>query len=49
MGSHSLLYAPTAVALITTEEIPSTVLRLANGAGVFVFAALDLFYLSALP
>lgn len=39
------LYAPTAVALITTEEIPSTVRRLADGAGVFVFAASDLFYL----
>jgi len=39
------LYAPTAVALITTEEIPSTVRKLADGAGVFVFAASDLFYL----
>jgi hypothetical protein len=39
------LYAPTAVALITTEEIPTTVRRLADGAGVFVFAASDLFYL----
>ena len=39
------LYAPTAVALITTEEIPSTVRRLADRAGVFVFAASDLFYL----
>lgn len=38
-------YAPTAVALITTEEIPSTVRRLADGAGVFVFASSDLFYL----
>jgi hypothetical protein len=38
-------YAPTAVALITTEEIPSTVRRLADSAGVFVFAASDLFYL----
>lgn len=39
------LYSPTAVALITTEEIPSTVRRLADGAGVFVFAASDLFYI----
>lgn len=38
-------YAPTAVALITTEEIPSTVRRLAEGAGVFVFASSDLFHL----
>jgi Restriction endonuclease len=38
-------YAPTAVALITTEEIPSTVRRLADAAGVFVFAASDLFYI----
>jgi hypothetical protein len=38
-------YAPTAVALITTEEIPSTVRRLADGAGLFVFASSDLFYL----
>lgn len=38
-------YAPTAIALITTEEIPTTVRRLADGAGVFVFAASDLFYL----
>ena len=37
--------APTAVALITTEEIPTTVRRLAEGAGVFVFAASDLYYL----
>jgi len=38
-------YAPIAVALITTEEIPTTVRRLADGAGVFVFASSDLFYL----
>jgi hypothetical protein len=38
-------YAPTAVALITTEEIPATVRRLAQRAGVFVFASSDLFYL----
>jgi hypothetical protein len=38
-------YAPTAIALITTEEIPSTVRRLAEGAGVFVFASSDLFHL----
>ena len=38
-------YAPTAVALVTTEEIPSTVRRLADRAGVFVFASSDLFYL----
>jgi len=39
------VYAPTAVALITTEEIPTTVRRLADGAGVFIFAASDLYYL----
>jgi hypothetical protein len=39
------LYAPTAIALITTEEIPSTVRRLAEGAGIFVFAAADLFHI----
>jgi len=38
-------YAPTAVALVTTEEIPTTVRRLADGAGVFVFASSDLFHL----
>jgi hypothetical protein len=38
-------YAPTAIALITTEEIPSTVRRLAEGAGIFVFAASDLFHI----
>jgi restriction endonuclease len=38
-------YAPTAIALITTEEIPLTVRRLAAAAGVFVFAAHDLFYI----
>jgi hypothetical protein len=38
-------YAPTAIALITTEEIPTTVRRLADGAGVFVFASSDLFHL----
>ena len=38
-------YAPTAVVLVTTEEIPTTVRRLADGAGVFVFASSDLFYL----
>lgn len=38
-------YAPIAIALITTEEIPSTVRRLAEGAGVFVFAASDLFHI----
>jgi len=36
-------YAPTAVALITTEEIPRTVRRLAERSGVFVFAASDLY------
>ena len=35
-------YAPTAVALVTTEEVPSTVRRLAERAGIFVFAASDL-------
>ncbi len=39
------MYAPTAIALVTTEEVPSTVRRLADGAGVFLFAASDLFYL----
>lgn len=38
-------YSPTAIALVTTEEIPTTVRRLADGAGVFVFASSDLFYL----
>jgi len=38
-------YAPIAIALITTEEIPTTVRRLADGAGVFVFASSDLFHL----
>ena len=38
-------FAPTAIALITTEEIPSTVRRLAEGAGIFVFASSDLFHL----
>jgi len=38
-------YAPIAIALITTEEVPTTVRRLADGAGVFVFAASDLLYL----
>jgi hypothetical protein len=38
-------YAPIAVALITTEEIPTTVRRLADGAGVFIFASSDLYYL----
>lgn len=37
-------YAPTAIALITTEEIPSTVRRLADGAGIFIFASSDLFH-----
>jgi HJR/Mrr/RecB family endonuclease len=38
-------FAPTAVALVTTEEIPATVRRLAQNAGVFVFAASDLFHI----
>lgn len=38
-------YAPTALALITSEEIPSTVRRLAENGGLFVFAASDLFEL----
>jgi hypothetical protein len=37
-------YAPTAIALVTTEEIPGTVRRLAENAGIFVFAASDLYY-----
>jgi hypothetical protein len=39
------IYAPTAIALITTEEVPATVRRLADGAGVFIFASSDLFHL----
>lgn len=38
-------FAPIAIALITTEEIPSSVRRLAENAGVYVYAASDLFYL----
>jgi hypothetical protein len=38
-------YAPIAIALITTEEVPSTVRRLAEGAGIFVFSASDLFHI----
>ena len=38
-------HAPTAISLITTEEIPSTVRRLAEGSGVFVFAASDLYHI----
>jgi len=38
-------YAPTAIALITTEEIPSTSRRLAERAGVYMFAASDLLHL----
>jgi hypothetical protein len=38
-------YAPTALAMITSEEIPSTVRRLAENGGIFVFAASDLFEL----
>lgn len=37
-------FAPTAIALITTEEIPSTVRRLAEAAGIYVFAASDLYH-----
>jgi hypothetical protein len=37
-----LNYAPTAIVLITTEEIPVTVRRLANNSGAFVLAASDL-------
>ncbi len=37
--------APTAIALITTEEIPSSVRRLADGASMFVLVASDLYYL----
>jgi hypothetical protein len=37
-------YAPTAVVLMTSEEIPATVRRLAEGAGVFVYAASDIFH-----
>lgn len=38
-------YAPTAIALITSEEVPSTVRRLAEGAGIYVFAASDLYHI----
>ncbi|HEY1501106.1 MAG TPA: restriction endonuclease [Acidobacteriaceae bacterium] len=38
-------FAPIAVALVTTEEIPTTVRRLADGAGIFVFASSDLFHI----
>jgi hypothetical protein len=38
-------FGPTAVALVTSEEIPLTVRRLADGAGVFVFASSDLYFL----
>jgi hypothetical protein len=39
------MFAPTAIALVTTEEIPGTVRRLADGAGAFIFASSDLFHL----
>jgi hypothetical protein len=35
-------YAPTAIAFVTTEEIPTTVRRVAGRAGIYVFAASDL-------
>jgi hypothetical protein len=38
-------FAPIAVALVTTEEVPTTVRRLADGAGMFVFASSDLFHI----
>ena len=38
-------YAPTAVALLTADEIPNTVRRLAENAGVYVFASSDLFHI----
>ncbi|HME58646.1 MAG TPA: restriction endonuclease [Terracidiphilus sp.] len=44
---HLRAYAPTAIVLITTEEIPTTVRRLADGAGAFVFASSDLFHILA--
>lgn len=37
-----LNYAPAAIVLITTEEIPATVRRLAQNSGAFVLAASDL-------
>jgi HJR/Mrr/RecB family endonuclease len=40
-----LNYAPTAIVLITTEEIPATVRRLAKNSGAFVLAASDLRHL----
>lgn len=40
-------YSPSAIALITTEEIPSTVRRLAENSGAYVFAASDLRHLIA--
>jgi Restriction endonuclease len=39
------IYAPTAMALVTTEEIPTTVRRLADVAGIYIFASSDLFHL----
>lgn len=38
-------WGPTAIALVTTEEVPMSVRRLADGAGIFVFAASDLYHL----
>jgi len=35
--------APTALALITTDEVPATVRRLAENSGVYVYAASDLY------
>jgi hypothetical protein len=38
-------YAPTALVLVTSEEVPITVRRLAERSGLFVFSAYDLFEL----
>lgn len=40
-------YSPAALALVTTEEIPSTVRRLAERSGLFVFASSDLYHIFA--
>lgn len=38
-------YGPIAIALVTGEEIPTTVRRLADNAGIYVFASSDIFHL----
>ena len=36
-------YGPTALALVTSEEVPTTVRRMSVNAGIFVFASSDLY------